>query len=91
MFPEDVPDLSAFSEPGLFALYRAILSELKHRGVIRTENAPVGDYAEYLVAIGSGAGLEQAAGGAAASCLMPGRLVLSQLSPVTCGRYRRTS
>ena len=50
MFPEDAPDLSAFSEPGLFALYRAILSELKHRGVIRTENAPVGDYAEYLVA-----------------------------------------
>ncbi len=53
--PEDVPDLSAFSEPGVFALYRAILSELKHRGVIRTENAPVGDYAEYLVAIGSSA------------------------------------
>jgi hypothetical protein len=49
MLPAQVPDLSALSEPGLFALYRAILSELKGRGVIRTENAPVGDYAEYLV------------------------------------------
>ena len=36
------------------SLYRAILSELKHRGVIRTENAPVGDYAEYLVATALG-------------------------------------
>jgi len=54
MFPEHVPDLSTFSESGLFSLYRAILSELKHRGVIRTENAPVGDYAEYLVATALG-------------------------------------
>ncbi|MFZ0167665.1 MAG: hypothetical protein WAL12_29115 [Trebonia sp.] len=50
MFPEHVPDLSTVSDSGLFSLYRAILGELKHRGVIRTENAPVGDYAEYLVA-----------------------------------------
>jgi hypothetical protein len=54
MLPERVPDLSTFSEPGLFSLYRAILSELKSRGVIRTENAPVGDYAEYLVAAALG-------------------------------------
>jgi hypothetical protein len=54
MFSEHVPDLSTFSESGLFSLYRAILSELKSRGVIRTENAPVGDYAEYLVATALG-------------------------------------
>jgi hypothetical protein len=54
MLPEHAPDLSTFSESGLFSLYRAILSELKHRGVIRTENAPVGDYAEYLVATALG-------------------------------------
>lgn len=54
MFPESPPDLSALSEPGLFSLYRAILRELKSRGVIRTENAPVGDYAEYLVATALG-------------------------------------
>lgn len=43
-------DLTGFSESRLFSLYRSILAELKHRGVIRTENAPVGDYAEYLTA-----------------------------------------
>jgi hypothetical protein len=51
---EPLPDLSAFSEPGLFSLYRAILRELKGRGVTRTDNAPVGDYAEYLVATSLG-------------------------------------
>jgi len=35
-------------------LVPAILSELKSRGVIRTENPPVGDYAEYLVATAFG-------------------------------------
>lgn len=54
MSPEQAPDLSTFSEPALFSLYRAILRELKNRGVIRTENAPVGDYAEYLVATALG-------------------------------------
>jgi hypothetical protein len=33
----------------LFRIYRATLNELKARGIIRTENAPAGDYAEYLV------------------------------------------
>jgi hypothetical protein len=54
MVSGDVPDLSAFSEAGLFSLYRAILGELKNRGVVRTENAPAGDYAEYLVAAALG-------------------------------------
>ena len=54
MFSQHVPDLLTFSESDLFSLYRAILSELKSRGVIRTENAPVGDYAEYLVAAALG-------------------------------------
>jgi len=54
MLPESPPDLSALSESGLFSLYRAILRELRSRGVIRTENAPVGDYAEYLVATALG-------------------------------------
>jgi hypothetical protein len=54
MLPEYVPDLSTFSEPGLFSLYRGILRELKSRGVIRTEDAPAGDYAEYLVATALG-------------------------------------
>jgi hypothetical protein len=54
MLPEYAPDLLSFSESGLFSVYRAILRELKSRGVIRTENAPVGDYAEYLVATALG-------------------------------------
>jgi hypothetical protein len=49
-----VPGLSAFGEAGLFSLYRGILGELKSRGLIRTENAPTGDYAEYLVATALG-------------------------------------
>lgn len=33
----------------LLALSRRILAELRERGVIRTGNAPAGDYAELLV------------------------------------------
>ena len=33
----------------LLGLSRAILRELKERGVVRTGNAPTGDYAELLV------------------------------------------
>ena len=33
----------------LLASSRAILAELRRRGVIRTGNAPAGDYAELLV------------------------------------------
>ena len=54
MLPTQLPDLSKFSDSGFFSLYRAILIELKSRGVIRTENAPAGDYAEYLVAAALG-------------------------------------
>jgi hypothetical protein len=45
-----LPDLSALSEADLFSFYPAILRELKSRGMIRTMNAPAGDYSEYLVA-----------------------------------------
>jgi hypothetical protein len=34
----------------LFSTYRSILRELRKREVIRTTNAPTGDYAEFLVA-----------------------------------------
>ena len=33
MLPDQPPDLSDFSESDLFSLYRAILRELKSRGV----------------------------------------------------------
>lgn len=38
----------------LLALSRAILAELRNRGVIRTGNAPAGDYAELLVRVATG-------------------------------------
>ena len=41
--------LETFTTAGLLALYRDTLRELRDRGVIRTANAPAGDYAEYLV------------------------------------------
>ncbi|HXP33689.1 MAG TPA: hypothetical protein VN820_06700 [Acidimicrobiales bacterium] len=47
-------DLAAFSTPALFELYAATMAELRERQVIRTKNAPVGDYAEYLVAAAFG-------------------------------------
>ncbi|MFI6030788.1 DUF6998 domain-containing protein [Amycolatopsis magusensis] len=43
-------DLSGASVPDLLGRYAAILQELRERGVVRTRNAPVGDYAEYLAA-----------------------------------------
>ncbi|MHB8878694.1 MAG: hypothetical protein ACYC8T_33765 [Myxococcaceae bacterium] len=43
-------DTSAASTAELFATYRAILRELRGRTVVRTGNAPTGDYAEWLVA-----------------------------------------
>lgn len=43
-------ELEALGSPQLLAMYRAILATLKERGIVRTANAPTGDYAEYLVA-----------------------------------------
>lgn len=43
-------DLEALSTSRLFLTYRGILKELTRRGIVRTANAPAGDYAEYLVA-----------------------------------------
>ena len=47
-------DLSSMSTGELLALSRGILAELKDRGVIRTGNAPAGDYAELLVRVSTG-------------------------------------
>ncbi len=42
-------DLAEMTIGELLSLSRAILAELRRRGVIRTGNAPAGDYAELLV------------------------------------------
>jgi len=41
-------DLTAASNADLFRTYASVLRELRRRGVVRTNNAPVGDYAEWL-------------------------------------------
>lgn len=43
-------DLAARSTPELLRLHAAVIGALKDRGVVRTKNNPVGDYAEWLVA-----------------------------------------
>lgn len=47
-----------WSNKALFASYRQMLTQLKERLVVRTENAPAGDYAEYLVARALGGELQ---------------------------------
>lgn len=44
-----IPPLERLTAVELFALSRACLRELKRRGVVRSNNAPVGDLAEFLV------------------------------------------
>lgn len=46
----EVPDLATLPPSHLLRLYAQILTELISRGVIRSRNAPAGDYAELLVA-----------------------------------------
>ena len=43
-------ELDSLSTSDLFRTYRDILKQLTRRGIVRTSNAPAGDYAEYLVA-----------------------------------------
>ncbi len=47
-------DLRAARAVELLGTYRAILAELRRRGILRTSNAPTGDYAECLVGAFSG-------------------------------------
>jgi hypothetical protein len=58
---EDPPiDLERLTIAELLSLSRRSLQELRRRGVVRTGNAPIGDYAELLVMRATGAdGLEE--------------------------------
>jgi hypothetical protein len=48
------PRLAASSTAELLALYGSILTVLRERGITRSENSPVGDYAEHLASIAFG-------------------------------------
>jgi hypothetical protein len=51
------PDLADRSVPDLLRLSRAVLRELRLRDILRSANAPVGDYAELLVQRATAGGL----------------------------------
>lgn len=44
-------DFTTASTSDLFKSYRAVLAELRRREIVRTGNAPTGDYAETLVKV----------------------------------------
>lgn len=48
------PRLASLSTPELLALYGSILTVLRERGITRSENSPVGDYAEHLASVAFG-------------------------------------
>lgn len=52
-------ELANGSTGALLATYGAILEELRARDVLRTNNAPAGDYAEYLICRALGGTLER--------------------------------
>lgn len=64
-------DLSAVSVPDLLDRYAAILAESRDRGVVRTRNTPLGDYAEYLAAKVYGRHFGRSAGGGASEHSAP--------------------
>ncbi len=51
-------EFSSHSDSDLLRLHARAIEELKRRGVLRTKNNPVGDYAEWLVADRMGMTLE---------------------------------
>lgn len=56
---QPLPDLAGVSGAKLFELYAGVLAELRARDVVRTNNPPAGDYAEWLMAKAFGALLEK--------------------------------
>jgi len=45
-----LPNLSELEPIDLLRQYTAIIDELKDRGIVRTNNAPLGDFTEWLIA-----------------------------------------
>jgi hypothetical protein len=51
VFPEELRSLFARLDNGeLLGLWASLMTELNERGVIRSDNNPIGDYCEFLVA-----------------------------------------
>lgn len=54
----NLPDFTKLSVTELLTTHGAVLNELRYRNVIRSNNNPTGDYAEWLVSTGLGLTLE---------------------------------
>src|SRR3982751_1460271 len=48
--PMDLPDLTKQPAENLFVLFARVMDELRRRGLVRSSNNPVADYAEHLAA-----------------------------------------
>lgn len=51
-------DLTELTDQQVFATWAAAMAELKRRGIVRSDNTPTGDYAEWLIASRLGLTLE---------------------------------
>lgn len=54
----NIPSLENFSDRQVLALWASTMSELKLRGILRSDNTPTGDYAEWVVSEALGMLLE---------------------------------
>lgn len=54
----NLPDFTQLTVAELLIAHGAVLNELRHRNVIRSNNNPTGDYAEWLVSTALGLTLE---------------------------------
>lgn len=54
----NLPDFTKLTVAELVTTHSAVLNELRHRNVIRSNNNPTGDYAEWLVSTTVGLTLE---------------------------------
>ena len=59
---EKGPDLSNLTPKDLLRLHAQIIEELRDRGIARSNNNPLADYTEWLVAWKLGLALEQNSG-----------------------------
>jgi hypothetical protein len=56
--PTASPTLDALSDRDVLALWADTMSELQRRGILRSDNSPTGDYAEWVVSQALGLTLE---------------------------------
>ena len=68
-------DIESATVPQLLTQYAEILAELRKREVVRTRNAPIGDYAEFLSAAVYDGALEPNSGKSHDLIAADGRLV----------------